>query len=150
MLTTIIPPHVSPNVRLVKTFMQSVWSDMNPDLLGQFVSASFVDHAYSPADKAGHANMVKIFSGAFSQAKHIIEQCTEQDDRVVIRLRIKALHTGQFRDIAATGNTIDVTQYRTFRIAEGQIVEHWALFDTASLLQQLQPTVVVAGTCTIK
>ena len=149
-ITTMIPPHASPNVRLVTDFMRTIWTEASPDVLERFVSASFVDHAYIPADQTGHATMVRIFAGAFSQAEHTIEQCTEQDDTVVIRLKITALHSGQFRDIAATGNAVEVTQYRTFRIVEGQIAEHWALFDTASLLRQLQPTVIVAGACAIK
>lgn len=98
-----------------------------------------------PADKNGHASMVRLFSAAFSGAAHAIEQCVAQDDMVIVRLRITARHTGQFRDIAATGNAIDVTQYRSFRIAGARIVEHWALFDTAGLLRQLQPALAVAG-----
>lgn len=147
--TTMIPSHASPNVSLVTNFMQTIWAEANPDLLEQFVGAGFIDHAYTPADQTGHANMVRIFSGAFSHAQHMIEQCTEQDDTVVIRLKIKALHSGQFRDIAATGNAIEVTQYRTFRIVKGRIAEHWALFDTAGLLRQLQPTVRIPGACAI-
>ncbi|MQA41725.1 ester cyclase [Rugamonas aquatica] len=146
-----ITPPLEPNATLVADFMQAVWAEGNPDRIDAFVGAGFVDHAYTSADRSGHANMVRIFSSAFSGAAHVIEQCVAQHDMVIVRLRVTARHTGQFRDIAATGNAIDVTQYRTFRIADGRIAEHWALFDTAGLLRQLQPALAAApGACAVK
>jgi predicted ester cyclase len=145
-----ITPPLDANVSLVTGFMQAVWGDANSELIDHYVGAGFVDHAYTPHDSSGHANMVRVFSAAFSGAAHRLEQCVAQGDMVMLQLRVQARHSGQFRDIAATGKAIDVTQYRTFRVADGRIVEHWALFDTASLLRQLQPELVVAGACALK
>ena len=142
-----ITPSSASSAALVADFMLAVWTQASPQLVDEYTAIGFVDHAYSPGDASGHANMVRTFATAFSEATHAIEQCVAQDDMVMIRLRVTARHSGQFRDIAATGNAIDVTQYRTFRIADGRIVEHWALFDTASLLRQLQPSLAVAGAC---
>lgn len=148
-MPAITPAH-SPNTALVADFMRAVWTGASPELIDAYVDAGFVDHAYTPADSCGHANMVRTFSAAFSGAAHVMEQCVAQHDMVIARFRITARHTGRFRDIAATGNAIDVTQYRTFRIADDRIVEHWALFDTASLLRQLQPAQAIAGACAVK
>lgn len=142
------PPDV--NATLVADFMRDVWTGARPDLIDNYVGGGFIDRAYTPADSGGHANMVRLFSAAFSGASHVIEQCVAQRDLVIVRLRVTARHTGPFRDIAATGNAVEVTQYRTFRIADGRIAEHWALFDTASLLRQLQPASAVAGACVVK
>ena len=145
-----ITPPLDANVSLVTDFMQAVWGDGNPELIDHYVGAGFVDHAYTPHDSSGHGNMVRVFSAAFSGAAHRVEQCVAQGDMVMLQLRVQACHSGQFRDITATGKAIEVTQYRTFRVADGRIVEHWALFDTASLLRQLQPELVVAGACAVK
>ena len=145
-----LTPPLAPNVALVADFMQAVWNQGSADRIEAYVGSGFVDHAYAPADSSGHAAMVRIFCAAFSGAAHVLEQCVAQRDLVIVRLRITARHTGRFRDIAATGNAIDVTQYRTFRVADGRIVEHWALFDTASLLRQLQPELAAAGACAVK
>jgi predicted ester cyclase len=109
-----ITPPLDANVSLVTGFMQAVWGDANSELIDHYVGAGFVDHAYTPHDSSGHANMVRVFSAAFSGAAHRLEQCVAQGDMVMLQLRVQARHSGQFRDIAATGKAIDVTQYRTF------------------------------------
>ena len=150
MTSTLISSASSQDTQLVTRFIQAVWADARPDLLEQFVSADFVDHAYAPPDQTGHGAMVRLFADAFGPASHAIDQCVAQDGLVMVRLRVRGRHAGTFRDIPASCNEIDVAQYRTFRVVDGKIAEHWALFDTAGLLRQLQPGVVVAGGCAAK
>jgi predicted ester cyclase len=39
--------------------------------------------------------------------------------------------------IPATGRTINVGIFDNFRVADGQLAEHWGVLDTGALMQQL-------------
>jgi predicted ester cyclase len=59
-------------------------------------------------------------------------------------------HQGNFRGTEATQNPIDVNLYREFRLIDGKISEHWALFDTASLFRQIGAELHEQPACQIK
>ncbi len=123
--------------RLVRDFMDAVWNAHDPAAATAFFDPAFVDHAYAPPDAAGHAGMLRAFTAAFSDTRHDVEQLTTDGDLVLLRTRVRGRHTGPFRDVPASGHAIDVVQYRSFRVAGGRIAEHWALFDTPTLLRQI-------------
>ncbi|PRC91998.1 ester cyclase [Solimicrobium silvestre] len=150
MYTMSQPSQLDANTALVTKFMQDVWNRQDAAAVPNFVTTDYIDHAYTPRDASGHAAMVGAFSAAFSDAQHVIEQLTAQDDYVVIRVRVTARHTGNFRDAAPSGNLIDVVQYRTFRLLDNKIAEHWALFDTATLFRQIGASPSPANACVKK
>ena len=62
------------------------------------------------------------------------------DDKVLVCLRFKGTHEGEFFGHPPTGNAIDVEVFDLFRLADGKLVEHWAMVDTLGLLKQLGAT----------
>ncbi|WP_177237582.1 ester cyclase [Paenibacillus sp. 1_12] len=46
-------------------------------------------------------------------------------------------HLREFRGSGPTGHPIEAAVYREYFIKDKQIAEHWALFDTATLLMQI-------------
>ena len=56
---------------------------------------------------------------------------------MLVRLRVKGMHTGAFRDMAATGCKIDIGVLDLFQIRDGVLIEHWALLDNLGMLKQL-------------
>ena len=60
-----------------------------------------------------------------------------EGDKVLVRLRVQATHTGVFGDMAATGRRIDIGVLDLFKIENGVLVEHWALLDNLGMLKQL-------------
>lgn len=65
------------------------------------------------------------------------EEMIAEGDLVSVRGRIRGTHRGPFMGIPATGNSIDVPIFITYRIAGGKIVDHWMLVDNAAVMQQL-------------
>ena len=135
------------NIGLIRRFIDEVWNAANPEAVQAFVDDAYVDHAYQPADAQGHMAMVKVFNESFANARHRIEEITADSERVVTRIRVEATHVRSFRGIAATGATIAVVQYRSFRIANEHIAEHHALLDTAALLLQIGGSLDAAQAC---
>ncbi len=60
-----------------------------------------------------------------------------EGDKVVVRYRFTGTHSGPFLGVAPTGKTVSVQGIAIYRIAEGRIVEGWALSDTWGAMQQL-------------
>ena len=61
-----------------------------------------------------------------------------EGDRVVERWTLTGTHTGvPFSGTPASGKKFSVTGISVYRIANGQIVEHWGEMDFLGLLQQL-------------
>lgn len=71
------------------------------------------------------------------------EDLVAEDDRVVLRGKVRGVHRGALLDIAPTGREVTVPIFITYRIANGKIAEHWMLVDQLSLLQQIGGAPVV-------
>jgi len=130
-------PVISANARLVADFIESFWNAKNETCLEQFIHSGYVDHAYQPADAAGLQAMLRQLSAAFPDHRQTVEQLVCEGDLVMVRLALHGTHQGEFRGTPATGLAVAAPMYRTFRLADGRIAEHWALFDLAGLLRQI-------------
>jgi predicted ester cyclase len=60
-----------------------------------------------------------------------------EGDKVVARVNITGLHTGNFFGIPATGKHVEFSGMYLVRIENGKIVEHWGEEDGVRLLEQL-------------
>ena len=69
-----------------------------------------------------------------------IHDVMEGDGKVLVRLRFRGTHRGTFFGHAPTGGAIDVEVFDLFRLEGDQLIEHWAMVDSLSLLQQLGAT----------
>jgi predicted ester cyclase len=77
------------------------------------------------------------FYEAFPDLQHVIVGQVAEGDRVVNRLIVRGTHRGSFQGIAPTGRQIAIEAISEHRLAGGQIVEQWIMFDTFGLMQQL-------------
>jgi predicted ester cyclase len=122
--------------QIVAAFINDVWNNgATPDL-----HPSFVDHSLPPAlgdNAASLATWVAQTSMAFEHRTLIEDQVTE-GDKSVVRITMRMKHIGTWRDIPATGKEVQTRGYRLFRIADGKIIEHWALIDGNALETQLR------------
>ena len=66
-----------------------------------------------------------------------IEDIVAEGDRVAMRWRLNATHTGNLFGIPPTGRKIDIYEVGFFRVVEGKIVEGWFMCDELGLLIQL-------------
>jgi steroid delta-isomerase-like uncharacterized protein len=126
-----------PNEALVRSFVERFWNGKEVDSVGDFVTEDYTDHAYRPGDVNGLKHTAHTLNGAFPDQTSRLESIVAAGDRVVVRLTMTGTHKGDFRGKEATNRPIDVAVYREYRIENGKIAEHWALFDTATLLRQI-------------
>ena len=66
-----------------------------------------------------------------------IEDLIAEGDKVVARVRMTGMHTGDFWGVPPTGRQVNLTAIYIVRIAGGKIVEHWGEEDGMKVFRQL-------------
>jgi steroid delta-isomerase-like uncharacterized protein len=109
----------------------------NFDAADDLVAADYIDHnpplPELPPGREGVKRANALLHGAFPDARHTIEDQIAEGDKVVTRLTT----TGTFRGIPPNGKQVTMSGIMIHRIAGGQIVEHWAVSDRLTFLQQM-------------
>jgi predicted ester cyclase len=106
------------------------------DAFCSLVHEGCVTHAGQPA-REGIRRRLDEFLRAFSDAQFAVVDQLAEGDLVSGRYEFSARHTGPWHGRAPEGRIVSVTVMDMARIRDGQIVEYWAVTDTASLRRQL-------------
>ena len=105
------------------------------------IAPTFVRHDPGlPFEVRGAEGVAKLHDAlmpAFPDMKLPLEDFVAEGEKVLVRLRVKATHTGAFGEMAPTGRKIDIAVLDLFQIRDGVLVEHWALLDNLGMLKQL-------------
>jgi steroid delta-isomerase-like uncharacterized protein len=101
------------------------------------LAPDFVAHVNGQQDRATFLQHNRIFVEAFSDRRFTVEDLVAEGDRVVARTTWRGVHTRTFQDLPPTGKQIVISAVLIERIKDGQMVEHWSLFDNLSMMQQL-------------
>jgi steroid delta-isomerase-like uncharacterized protein len=78
-----------------------------------------------------------VLLGAFSEIELDIQDVIAEDDKVLVHLRFRGLHSGPFGDYPASYKRFDVMVLDFFRMEEGKIAEQWPAIDNLGLQQQI-------------
>jgi len=85
----------------------------------------------------GVAQLHDVLLPAFPDMKLPFFDFVAEGDKVLVRLKVQATHTGPFGDLAATHRKIDIDVMDLFQIQDGVLVGHWALLDNMNMSKQL-------------
>ena len=102
-----------------------------PDVVGH------VSGAPGPQSREAMLQGIDMFNAAFSEFHQTVEDQIAEGDRVATRTTARAVHTGDFQGLPATGKQIAISAITIERVKDGRIVEHWASYDRLGLMQQL-------------
>jgi len=78
-----------------------------------------------------------VLLGAFSEIDLDIQDVIAENDKVLVHLRFRGVHSGAFGDYQATGKRFDVMVLDFFRMEDGMIAEQWPAIDNLGLQQQI-------------
>src|SRR5512134_1762443 len=90
-----------------------------------------------PLNRAALLQMMSVMFSGLTERQHVFEDQIAEGDKVVTRLTLHAVHTGEFQGMPATGKQIAVTQIAIHRIRDGKIAEVWVSSDDISMMKQL-------------
>ena len=110
------------------------WLDSN-------VAKTYIRHDTTlPFDVIGPDGVMQlgdVLLGAFSEIDLDIQDVIAENDKVLVHLRFRGVHSGAFGDYQATGKRFDVMVLDFFRMEDGMIAEQWPAIDNLGLQQQI-------------
>ncbi|HTJ12097.1 MAG TPA: ester cyclase [Dinghuibacter sp.] len=122
---------------IITHYIERTWNngavpDLHPD---------YVDHGLPPdlpPTAEGVRRWIALTSASFEHHTVIDHQLTEGDKSIVL-ITMRMRHIGTWRGIPPTFKEVSIRGYRLFRVADGKIIEHWALIDGNALEKALRP-----------
>jgi predicted ester cyclase len=120
-------------------YIDIIWNQGDTSRLNEFLHSDFTDHslpATFPRNAAGLAQWVIQTHTSFVPETSIEDQVAE-DHKSMIKITMHMKHVGTWRGIAPTGLTVTTKGYRSFRLQDNLIIEHWALIDGTTLEQAI-------------
>ncbi|MCC3374518.1 ester cyclase [Cohnella sp. REN36] len=124
------------NIETVTAFIDSFWNRSDFDSTQEFLSEDYRELAYQ--SREGLIQFAGKILEAFPDKVYRVEEIVAQDDKVLVRMTVKGTHQGVFFGTAPTGNVIDVTLYRQYRLDGGKIAEHRGWIDMVTMWSQIK------------
>ena len=128
------------NKTVARRVLEEVFPANDDVALREVIGDQFVNHEApegTPPGLGGISMYMHLLNQAFSDQQWDIHDVIAEDDKVVIRCTHTGQHTGDFFGLPATGRRFAYEQMHIVRVVNGKGVEHWAVRDDASLMQQL-------------
>lgn len=120
-------------------YIATIWNLGDTSRLEQFLHPGYTDHSLPPGlppDSTGLKQWIALTHGSF-QPETIINEQVAEPGKSIIRITMHMKHTGLWRGIAPTGQTVSIPGYRCFRLQDNRIIEHRALIDGNTLEKKL-------------
>ncbi|MFE5322006.1 ester cyclase [Paenibacillus sp. NPDC056579] len=126
------------NMETVTVFIEAFWNRHEMECTEHFLSADYQERSYQ--SKEGLKQFAAKIGEAFPDKRYTLEDVLAQGDKVLVKMNVKGTHQGMFFGKAPTGNTIDVTLYRQYRVVDGKITEHRGWIDMVTMWSQIERT----------
>lgn len=128
------------NHTIIADFIEQIWNNNRLDALDTYLAPDFVDHSLPttlPLNQEGLKQWITATSQSFEH-RTVIDELVTEGDTGILKFRMIARHIGVWRGIEPTGVEASVVGYRSFKLQDGKISQHWALLDGNSLENQLR------------
>ena len=126
---------------LVARFHAEVWNGGRLTNLADYVADEHAYHdPFAPAAPVGPEGVAQVVAGlraAFPDLTVTLDDVAARGDRVVVRFTARGTHRGTFLGAEGTGRAVELTGIAVHRVADAQIAETWASWDTFGLAQQV-------------
>ena len=129
------------NKAIVRSFLEGIFTQGNPDVVDELAGPNFVVH--DPSSEAGDVDAEGVKGSiawnhsAFPDLRVMIEDQVAEGSKVATRWRVRGTYRGEMMGAVPTGTQVTFTGTQTDYISGGKIVESWSNWDTLGMLQQI-------------
>ena len=117
------------------------WERGDETLFDDLVAEDFVNHAAGPQGRAGWRETLRHLAHDLSQVRVEVHRLFGDHEYACVDMTLHGLHVDSTMPllvgVPVTGRQVAWRFTHVFRIADGQLVEHWATRDDLGLLRQL-------------
>jgi steroid delta-isomerase-like uncharacterized protein len=121
---------------IARRFFEEVWNQQKLEAIDEIFAPMVMFNGQLVARDI-FRQVVAARRAAFPDIQVTVEDQVAEGNKVSTRRTWQGTHQGSYRGVAATGRRVKWSQISIVRIAEGRIVEDWAVADELSILQQL-------------
>ena len=124
---------------VVETFLRLV--EQGDDAAFELLAPDLINHAAGPQGRDGMRQTVAALRADLGEASQEVHRVVAEGDTVVVHLDLVGVHRGSSMPLLAgvpvSGQEVRWTFIHIWRVADGQIAEHWACRDDVGLLAQV-------------
>jgi len=107
------------------------------DQLDELIAPDYVDHPRRFRSLKSYKKHLAAWFKAIPDSHETIEDIIAEGDKVWARLMGTGTNRGEYRGLAPTGKKVKWEAVSIWRIADGKVVEMWAVGDMLDFLKQL-------------
>jgi steroid delta-isomerase-like uncharacterized protein len=125
---------------VVRRFYDEVVNRGRLELVDDLLAPDFVEHQQLPGlepTREGVRRFFALWREAFPDSRSQIDLLTVDGDVVSLYGWWSGTHEGDFLGIPATGRSFRAPSADFIRFRDGLAVEHWGVFDSGLMMQQL-------------
>ena len=128
------------NKAIIRRLIEEGYNKDNMDVIEELVAQNVINHSAVPERQHGiesfkHVN--RWVRAAFSDAHYQIDHMIAEGDMVAVRITASGTNDGEFRGNPPTGKRFSADHVHWHRLADGKLVERWAVRDDLGAAQQL-------------
>jgi steroid delta-isomerase-like uncharacterized protein len=127
------------NLAVVRSFFEEGVNGADLSVFDRVAAPDIVYHGASVGDESGLDALKRTYGEAltgFPGIQYTLLTSVAEGDAVALRFSVEGVHTGEFRGLAPSGNTITWNHSAFAHVACGRISEMWAEIDQLDRLRQ--------------
>lgn len=132
---------VEANKAVVRRVVEEMWNRGDQEAVEELIAPGMVEHGAFGAGVGGRDDAratITRFRAAFPDLTLEAQALIAEGDSVVLHWVGRGTHDGEFMGIPPTGAAIEARGLDIYRVADGQVVEHWGYPDVGGLMAQLK------------
>jgi steroid delta-isomerase-like uncharacterized protein len=110
------------------------------DVIDELLADDFIEHEAFPGiepTKEGVTQFFNLFRSAFPDLRLTAHEIVVEGDLLCARGTMSGTHEGDFMGMPPSGKHFEVEGFDMVRIRDGRVTEHWGVFDSLGMMQQL-------------
>lgn len=131
---------------IIRRYFHEKWNERNADVLTEVLSPDFAFRgpALEASSREEYQRIYAALTDALTETSVTVEDLIEEGDKVVSRVVVSGVHSGELLGVAASGRSFTFTVVTIFRFQDDRIAEELQMYDSLELLTQLGMVVVPA------
>ena len=132
---------IEENKAVVMRVVDEMWNRGDESAVDALIAPGMVEHGAFGAGTGGRddaRNTIRRFRAAFPDLALAAEHLIAEGDHVVLHWTGRGTHEGEFMGMPPGGAEVVARGLDIYRVADGQVVEHWGYPDVPGLMAQLR------------